>query len=509
MTESAQDAFDDKQDTGQETHRLAVEQNAQLRSLVDGIPDGLCLLDEKHRLLLCNDAGRRLLALLTPDRQVGETLDALAGIPVDALLDGETQECRLEGPPARQLALRLFPLPKDKGAGSWVLRMRDVTERRRLAELSRQQERMAAVGQLAAGIAHDFNNILSSILLYAQLLSDEPQLTQAGRRRLQVIDDQSKRAGELVRQILDFSRRSIMQRAEVEMVALCRKLVEGWRRTFPPNIDIHLHHRAERYIVSADVSRLQQALLNLALNAQEAMPRGGALSIGLSHLRIDRYDTVPQLGMDPGPWLHLTIADTGSGISPEALPHVFEPFFSTKPLHEGAGLGLAQVYGIVHQHGGHVKIDSEPQKGAIVSIYLPLQEDPEPLPTGPTTPPGVCSILVVEESAELRDALQDALSGLDHNLVLAASGKEALALVKQGALRPDLIIGDLAMPEMSGIALLQAVRVHSPRCRMIIISSYPTPADQTRLRAEGVIQWLSKPVSMSKLAERVQKVLGD
>ncbi|MFW6068642.1 MAG: ATP-binding protein, partial [Chloroflexota bacterium] len=278
-------------------------------------------------------------------------------------------------------------------------------------------------------------------------------------------------------------------------------------RTFLPNINIHLHHRADSYVVSGDESRLQQALLNLALNAQEAMPRGGTLALGLSHLRIDPYDTVPQLGMERGVWLHLTVTDTGSGIAPEALPHVFEPFFSTKPLHEGAGLGLAQVHGIVHQHGGHVKIESEPQKGAVVSIYLPLQEDPAPLPAEPTTPPGVCSILVVEENADLRDALEDALSGLKHNLVLTASGKEALTLVKQGALRPDLIIGDLAMPEISGIALLQAVRVHSPRCRMIIISSYPMPADQTRLRAEGVIQWLPKPVSMSELAERVQKAL--
>ena len=500
-------------DSGEEFHHGGY--GDQMQRLVESVPDGLCLLDEKNRLLIYNDAGRLLLDLLVSHGQQGQPIEELGGRPLTGFLDGERHEITLDGPPSRQIVVTAHPVLSPEtdrhNTHGWVLVLRDVTERHRQAQLSREQERLAAVGQLAAGIAHDFNNILSSILLYAQMLGAEPQLTQDGRRRLQVIHDQTKRASELVRQLLDFSRRSVMERSEVDLAAVCRQLVAGWRRTLPANIEISLHLGADSYVVSGDASRLQQALLNLTLNAQEAMPRGGRLALTLTHRHIRPNDTVPQLGMDPGLWLQLTVVDSGAGIAPEALPHVFEPFFSTKPLHEGAGLGLPQVYGIVRQHGGHIKIDSESRKGTIVTMYLPLQKEPAPDAPRPAALPGHRTILVIEENEALRkalaDALHDTISGPAYHLALAASGKEALTLAQQQSLRPDLIVGDLAMPHMSGLDLLQSLRTYNPRCRMIVISSYPVPSDPSTLRAAGIIDWLPKPFAITDLARRIEKLL--
>jgi CheY-like chemotaxis protein len=210
--------------------------------------------------------------------------------------------------------------------------------------------------------------------------------------------------------------------------------------------------------------------------------------------------------MDPGQWLELTVADNGVGIAHEALPHVFEPFFSTKPLHEGAGLGLAQVYGIVQQHGGHIKLDSEPRHGTLVTIYLPLQEEPFARLHHGERP--AKRVLIVEESSELRDALRETLSGSPYNVTLVATGKEALDVVRREGRAVDLIVGDLAMPQMSGISLLQAVRSQNDQCRMIIVSAYPKPADVTRFRAEGIVHWLGKPLSLDELVKRVEEVLS-
>lgn len=507
--------------------RLAADRIARdfhlLQSLVETVPHGLCLLDRRQQLLYANGSGYMLLQLLLPQRPgattkvlPGYAIDTLASKPLSTYQDEERHEVTLEQPAPRRIAVSIHPVlaPShgDEHAPAWVLLLRDITERSRRADHSREQERLAAVGQLAAGLAHDFNNILASIVLYSQLLAEEAHISHDGRRRLQVIQEQTKRATGLVRQILDFSRRSVIQRSEVDVVALCRELIETWRHSFPPTIDITFQHHAAHYVVSADASRLKQALLNLAINAQEAMPRGGRLSLTLSHRHIGLHDTVPQLGMEPGRWLEIMLADTGSGIPPEALPHVFEPFFSSKPLHEGAGLGLPQVHGIVHQHGGHVKVESELHRGTVITIYLPLQQDITSLPelSGPL--PDRLALLIVEQDDLLRKALGDALqdAGLPaaYQLVLASHGQEALFQIRQQRLQPALVIGDLALPQMSGLALLRALREQNPHCRMIIISSYPMPANGASLKAAGIAAWLPKPFSMTDLLQQINNLLS-
>lgn len=484
----------------------------QMQRIVESLPHGLCLIDEGYRLLIANDLARERLALLAPAVRQGQAMETLGGIPLPQLLDGVSHEIVLEGRPPRQLTVVAHPVQSDEEARGWVLILRDVTERRRLAEAMREQERLAAVGQLAAGIAHDFNNILSSLLLYTQLLADEPQLSPAGRRRLQVMQEQTQRAGTLVSQVLDFSRRSVMQRDVVDVAALCRELVQHLQRTFPATIEVRMRQMGRRFEVWGDAERLRQILLNLATNAREAMPEGGVLSLSLREQHVAYGDTVPQLGMEAGSWLQLTVADSGSGIARDALPHIFEPFFSTKPAYEGAGLGLAQVYGIVKQHGGHVRVESEEQQGTLITVYLPLLDEPSVTSTVPLRKRGRRQILIVEENETLRralsDTLRDALAADDYDLAVVESGREALDIVRQGSMQPDLVIGDLVLPQMSGIALLQALRRFNSDCRMIITSNYPRPADEDDWHAQGIVDWLQKPVSMGDLVRRIQNVLG-
>lgn len=483
-----------------------------MRRIVDNIPDGLCLIDGNYRLLIGNERAHELLALLAPDTGSQEPLETLGGTALAELVDGERHEILLPGPPSRQLTVTAYAVMGENRQPNWVLVLRDITEQWRLAENARQQDRLAAVGQLAAGIAHDFNNILSSILLYTQLLADEPHLSPAGRRRLQVMQEQTERAGDLVTQILDFSRRSILRRETVDVVDLCRDLIADWQRRFPQNIEIRFRHEQRPFRVWGDADRLRQALVNLATNAREAMPDGGTLVMALRMLKIGQGETVPQLGMTSGDWLQLSVADSGSGIAPEALSHVLEPFFSTKPVHEGAGLGLPQVYGIVQQHEGHVRVESEPGRGTAVTLYLPLHKEAQPVQGVPPKQPEERLILLVEDDEDLRGALREslheALADTDWRLALVESGKEALDVAQRGAARPVLVIGDLVMPEMSGTALLQALRQQNPHCRMIITSNYPHPTGDESWQVPGIAGWLQKPVSIQTLIAKVKEALG-
>ncbi len=234
-----------------------------------------------------------------------------------------------------------------------------------------QQERLAAVGTLAAGIAHDFNNILSIIVLNVELGLHTPQLPPKLHRQLMTISQQMKRAANLVQQILDFGRRGELQPHQLDLVPLLEEQVELLQLNLPANITLNLSHGSDEYVVNADVTHMQQIFINLALNAIGAMPEGGDLGMSLGRLRLMSHDEAPLPGMDPGEWIQVSVSDSGTGIPKEVLPHVFEPFFTTKPFGKGNGLGLAQVYGIVQQHGGHIDVRTQAGVGTTFVIYLP------------------------------------------------------------------------------------------------------------------------------------------
>lgn len=239
-----------------------------------------------------------------------------------------------------------------------------------------QQERLAAVGELAAGIAHDFNNILSIIVLNVELGLHTPQLHPKLHRQLTTISQQMKRAANLVQQILNFGRRGELRPHQLDLVPILKEQIELLQLTLPTNIKLNLSYGSDEYVVNADVTHMQQILINLALNAIDAMPEGGELGLGLERLRLVSQDRVSQdeallPRMELGEWIQVSVSDTGTGISPDVVSHLFEPFFTTKPFGKGTGLGLAQVYGIVQQHHGHIGVETEVGEGTTFVIYLP------------------------------------------------------------------------------------------------------------------------------------------
>jgi two-component system, cell cycle sensor histidine kinase and response regulator CckA len=389
---------------------------------------------------------------------------------------------------------------------------RDITERKRVEAQLQQQERLAAVGQLAAGIAHDFNNILAVIILYAQHLAESEDLPAHHRERLAVVNNQAWHASQLVEQILDFSRRAILEQRPLNIVPLFKEQVKLLNRTLPENIDITFSYRDGDYIVNADPTRIQQMLTNLVVNARDAMPNGGTLTIALDRLSVTADDPPPLPEMRPTDWIRITVSDTGTGIAEDALPHIFEPFFTTKEPGKGSGLGLAQVYGIIGQHGGHIGVKTEPEQGTTFAIYLPaFVEKPAAVSATPLvgTPKGNGElVLIVEDGTVLRTALRETLETLNYRVLEAGNGHEALAIMDALAEPVALVLSDVVMPGLGGIALLQSLRQNGWQTPVVLLTGHVMDEDHDDLLAEGVSAWLTKPPTLSQLAQAIAGAMG-
>jgi two-component system cell cycle sensor histidine kinase/response regulator CckA len=399
-----------------------------------------------------------------------------------------------------------------------------------------QQERLAAVGQLAAGIAHEFNNIMSSVILCSEILLAASNLSPEVRARLTTIRQQGQRAADLTQQILDFGRRAILQRRDLDLLSFMVELRNVLQRTLPESISVHLSCHTDEITVNADSTRLQQAIMNLVLNARDAMPAGGELGIGLERVRFEDSQETPLPEMRVGEWARLTVTDTGSGIPPDVLPHIFEPFFTTRaPL--GSGMGLSQTYGVVKQHQGHIDVDTAVGEGTTFTIYLPALPAPRPetLPSEAVEMPegNGETILVVEENLVMRRALADCLTMLNYRALTVADGREALALFERQGGGPSkeasqagsiggsveeargtgqdiaLVLSDLVMPEIGGMVLCRALKKRNPAVRVVILTSYPLQEEAEELASVGVVSWLQKPVSFEQLAKAVAQALKE
>jgi two-component system, cell cycle sensor histidine kinase and response regulator CckA len=395
--------------------------------------------------------------------------------------------------------------------------VQDITERVLLEKQVQSQERLAAVGQLAAGIAHDFNNILSSITLYSDLLRRTlPDLSPANAKRLHTISQQSHRASQLIQQILDFSRQSPLQRTRLNLVHSLTDLVELLRRTLPENIKIHLLHDSASYVAEIDPTRFQQIFMNLAFNSRDALEgQGGNIIFRLAPLTLHPHESPPVADMGAGEWLKIEVADDGHGMAPEVLSHIFEPFFTTKPTGKGTGLGLPQVYGVVSQFGGFLTVSSEPGKGTTFTIYLPRLFT---LPTDPTAegedmwgdePAQGTKILLVEDDSPTREALLTALEALGYELVVANHGREALHLLQQPQEPPiALVVSDRLMPEMSGLELVATMRQQGITTPVVMLSGYLLEDDIEEMEKWQVTGWLHKPPNINQLAALIRQGLG-
>ncbi len=501
-------------------------------------PDAIVTLDGQHNILEWNPGAERLFGY-TPQEMVGRNLDdlitgpdanvfeeatgltrrILAGKSVPAT---EMVRYRKNGSPVDVIASGSPILIGDEVTGVVVV-YTDITERKRMEKQLRQQERLAAVGQLAAGIAHDFNNVMASIILYAQMMLRTPDLSPRNRERLATINQEARHAANLTQRILDFSRRAMLKRQPLDLLPFLKELVKLLQQTLPENIQIDLVYGRDEYTVNADPTRVQQAIMNLALNARDAMPEGGKLRIGLERIQVEDSAEAPLPQMEAGEWVQVMVADTGTGIPPEAMPHMFEPFFTTKPVGQGTGLGLAQVYGIVKQHGGEIDVQSQVGRGTTFTLYLPALPVSAPQAPAHEAPALVKgrgeTILVVEDNAGTREALSAVLETLNYRVLKAANGREALEVCRSaeeaypeqgGGTRPersrriDLVLTDMVMPKVGGRELIRELRKMNPHLKGLAVTGYATSED---LQEEGIVDVLHKPFDVSTLAEVVRRAL--
>jgi two-component system cell cycle sensor histidine kinase/response regulator CckA len=394
----------------------------------------------------------------------------------------------------------------------YVVLLRDVTERRQLEEQLRQAQKMEAVGKLAGGVAHDFNNLLTAIIGFASLASDDLPVGSPVHGALAQIRRSAEQAASLTRQLLAFGRRQILQPEVLDLGEVIGHVLPMLRRLIGEDITVITELLPDVPTIRADRTQVQQVLLNLVVNARDAMPRGGLLTIRTSLTTVETQDTNgPDVA--PGPYVVLEVTDTGEGVDAGMADRIFEPFFTTKAFGQGTGLGLSTVYGIAKQSGGDVQVRSTPGRGATFRVLLPAAQDARRHPTRPEPAPSPAlaaagTVLLAEDDEGVRDFVGEVLRASGWTVMTAASPTEALASAARQSLNIDLLVTDVVMPGMNGGELADRLVAMRPDLRVLFITGY----DDEDVATRGLIgpgrQCLSKPFTPAQLRSRVQALVA-
>ncbi len=386
----------------------------------------------------------------------------------------------------------------------------DVTEHKQLEEQLRQAHKMEGIGRLAGGVAHDFNNLLTVINGCATLVLEQVRAEDPLRRLLTEILTAGQRAAALTKQLLAFSRRQVLTFQVFDLNEALSSISSMIERLIGEDITLVRNLTTQPCIIRADRGQIDQVVLNLAVNAKDAMPQGGMLTMATRTLTLAADTPVPHPSMLPGRYAHLSVHDSGEGMDQTTLSHIFEPFFTTKEEGRGTGLGLATVYGIVKQSQGFIFADSLPGEGATFDIYFPLAQAP-PLTAGPPTPTqphcGCETILLVEDQQAVRMLLTNALSDYGYTLLEASSGQEALRLAAAAKTPIDILLTDVVMPQMTGPTLAERLRQHSPHLRVLFMSGYAEGSVLPTFLAEPGTGFIQKPFLPTELARKLRELL--
>ncbi len=504
--------------------RKRAESQIQLQvKALESAANGIVITDRQGKVLWTNPAftsltgysleevsGRSLSILKSGQHDLAFYRDLWATIVSGRTWHGEMVNRKKDGSLYVE-EQTITPVVDQEGEPSQFIAIKkDVTEARESQRRAALQDRLAVVGRLAAGIAHDFNNILGAITLYTQLLQRTESLTPEGVERLTTIRNQSRRGADLVSQILDYSRRSVLATRPVDLVSMLHETEQLLSRTLPANVGLSVNSDVSRLIIEADPARIQQALTNLVLNARDAMPEGGVVSLDLQAIEV-APGKPPYRDMPPGVWGVLKVADTGTGIAESVLPHIFEPFFTTKAPGSGSGLGLAQVYGIVKQHGGYIDVSSRSGVGSLFTLYFPAAplgaEVPSPDEPARVVPGANETLLLVEDDPAIRTALTALLEGANYRVLPAASGAEATRIVRS---RRDiaLIISDLVLEDTDSRRLYTRIHEARPEIPWLLMTGYPLDEEARGfLRGQG-LPWLNKPFPSETLLQAIRDVLA-
>ncbi len=393
----------------------------------------------------------------------------------------------------------------------------DITDQRRaekekgvLEEHLRQSQKMEAVGTLAGGIAHDFNNMLAIILGNAELVLDDLNEASGTSRNVKQIVKASKRARDLTKQILTFSRKTERVRSPLKLKPVVKETYHLLRGAIPTTIGMELDFKAEDDIILADLSQIQQIVVNLATNASHAMEKqGGVLTIGLANVALPGADPLPGVNLPPGKYACLSVRDTGTGMSDDVRRRIFEPFFTTKAQGKGTGMGLAVVYGIVRDHDGEITVESAPGSGTLFNVYLPLahteaasdQEDEGPAARGTER------VLLVDDEPGILRMTSQILKGLGYMVTTAPGGIEAWEIFRKHPGRFRLVITDQVMPGLTGMGLAGKVFKAAPDVPVILITGFSETVSEEQAKRAGVSAFLMKPLTRKEVAETVRRVI--
>jgi PAS domain S-box-containing protein len=388
--------------------------------------------------------------------------------------------------------------------------IQDITERKRLEQQLLHAQRMEGIGQLAGGIAHDFNNLLTVISGRSELVFDSLAPADPARRDLDLIHATAERAAALTRQLLAFSRKQVLQPKVIALSVLVASATNLLKRILGENIELTFASDPDPGWVLVDPGQIEQVIVNLAVNARDAMPGGGRLTLETANVELDRAYAAHRVDVAPGRYVRLVVSDTGAGMSAALQAHIFEPFFTTKGPGKGTGLGLATAYGIVKQSGGHISVYSEPGVGTTFKIDLPrtdeVREAPAPA-SAPALSHGTETILLVEDEAEVRDLSREILARLGYTLLEAAMPRDALLVAQRHVGRIDLLLTDVVMPQMSGRALAEAVVSERPEMKVLFMSGYTDDAIIRHGVLEPGISFIEKPFAPRALAAKIREVL--
>ena len=416
----------------------------------------------------------------------------------------------------RMAELFASPMPSSRGeGGKAILYLVDVSEQKALETKFAQSQKMQAVGQLAGGVAHDFNNLLTVIIGNCEFLLMRHQAGDPSFKEINEVHQNALRAAALVSQLLSFSRKQTMQPKALVLGDVIGELAQMLRRLVGEGITLNVERDSDLWTVHADEAQLSNAIINLVVNARDAMPSGGTVVIKTVNQTVNTSSALGTAIMPPGDYVRIEVSDTGTGMSKEVQSKIFDPFFTTKPVGQGTGLGLATVYGIVKQTGGFITVDSEVGKGTCFNIYLPrlrVDATAAPAEAAPAAQArdvtGQDTILLVEDEEAVRSFAARALRMRGYNVLEASGGEEALEIVKSEAHTIHLIITDVVMPSMDGPTMVRHVKQLKPDLRVIFMSGYAEEAFRRNDQSSEDIHFLPKPFGLKQLAAKVKEVLS-
>jgi PAS domain S-box-containing protein len=510
--------------------RALRESEEQVRLLLDSTGDGIYGIDLEGRCTFANAACLRMLGYERQSDLLGKSMHALMHAkPKDGLRCIEA-ECALFRAGSAEYAadivdevlwrsdgqkfvaeLRSFPIRREGVRVGSVVTFVDITQRRRLQDELRQAQKMEAIGALAGGVAHDFNNLLSVIIGYSALALEGLDPNDALRAEIEEVKRAGERGAELTRQLLAFSRQQVLQPKMLELNQVIGGMVKMLRRLLGEDVELVLLTSSRLGQVLADPGQMEQVIMNLVVNARDAMPQGGKLSIETKNVELDEEYAAAHHDVVPGPYVMLSVGDTGHGMDKGTRMHIFEPFFTTKEKGKGTGLGLSTVFGIVQQTNGHISVESEIDRGTTFRVYLPRKDGSNDMatlmPPSPTSLSGSETILLVEDEEQVRTLSRTILRRFGYNLLEAQNGGEAFLISEKYQSKIDLLLTDVVMPRMSGRELADRLAPARPDMKVLYLSGYAENSVVRHGVVEEGIEFLQKPITPDRLLRKVREIL--